>query len=153
MLSETSPGSGPYKLWEALHQHGSQSKNEPKHDKTNKMTCAHSELRSAWAYGQWRLWADAQADRSLRCAHMPFCWFCQAVAQILLHVFLTHFSQIKISIHFEYIISLLSFFQTGNPQFWWIHVYSECKVKSDLELILKRKHLLLWTAFLQEQDW
>ena len=39
-------------------------------------------LRSAWA-SQRRLrsaWADAQADLSLRWAHMPFCWLCHAVA-------------------------------------------------------------------------
>ena len=33
---------------------------EPQHDKTNKMTCAPSEDRSAWA--------SAQSDQSLRCA-------------------------------------------------------------------------------------
>ena len=27
-------------------------------------------------------WADAQADLSLRWAHMLFCWFCHALAQI-----------------------------------------------------------------------
>ena len=32
----------------------------------------------------WSGWADAQADLSLRCAHMPFCCFCHAPAQILL---------------------------------------------------------------------
>ena len=35
---------------------------------------------------QRRLWsdrADAQADLSLRWAHMPFCWFCHDAAQIL----------------------------------------------------------------------
>ena len=37
--------------------------------------------------GQRRLWsycADAHADLSLRWAHMPFCWFCHALAQITL---------------------------------------------------------------------
>ena len=28
-------------------------------------------------------WADAQADLSLRWAHMPFCWFCHDVAHIM----------------------------------------------------------------------
>ena len=28
----------------------------------------------------WSDWADAQADLSLRMAHMPFCWFCHAAA-------------------------------------------------------------------------
>ena len=27
---------------------------------------------------------DAQADRSLRCVHMSFCWFCGVAAQIML---------------------------------------------------------------------
>ena len=30
----------------------------------------------------WSDWADAQADRSLRWAHVSFCWFCHAVAQM-----------------------------------------------------------------------
>ena len=37
--------------------------------------------------GQWRLWsdwADAQADLSLRWAHMPFCRFCREAAQIII---------------------------------------------------------------------
>ena len=32
----------------------------------------------------WSDWADAQADLSLRWAHMPLCWFCHEVAQLLL---------------------------------------------------------------------
>ena len=36
---------------------------------------AQRRLRSAWA--------DAQADLSLRWAHMPFCWFCHVAAQML----------------------------------------------------------------------
>ena len=28
----------------------------------------------------WSEWADAQANLSLRCAHMPFCWFCHDAA-------------------------------------------------------------------------
>ena len=47
-------------------------------------------MRKAWVLsyplsGQRRLWsdwADAEADLSLRWGHMPFCWFCHAVAQI-----------------------------------------------------------------------
>ena len=34
---------------------------------------------------QWRLWsgwADVQADLSLRCAHMSFCWSCRAQAEM-----------------------------------------------------------------------
>ena len=32
----------------------------------------------------WSDWADAQADLSLRWAHMPFCWFCHEAAQLVL---------------------------------------------------------------------
>ena len=73
--------------------------NEPPHDKTNKMICASSEdsgqpghlpslirvfavrLKKAWLSSyplsaqrsRWSDWVDAQADLSLRWAHMPFC--------------------------------------------------------------------------------
>ena len=30
----------------------------------------------------WSVWADAQADLSLRWAHMPFSWFCHQVAHL-----------------------------------------------------------------------
>ena len=71
--------------------------NEPQHDKTNNMACAPSLIRiftvrsmgSWWpnvpSCGHWRLWsdwADAQADLSLRWAHMPFCRFCHEAAQM-----------------------------------------------------------------------
>ena len=56
--------------------------------------CAQRRLRSAWASAQslitywvhsedWSDWADAKADRSLRWAHMSFCWFCREAAQIV----------------------------------------------------------------------
>ena len=74
---------------------------EPPHDKTNKITCAPSEdsdqpghlpslirvftvcLKKHWVLScQWSAlrrfwsdWVDAQADLSLRWAHMSFCWF------------------------------------------------------------------------------
>ena len=31
----------------------------------------------------WSDWADAQADLSLRWAHMPFCWFCYEAAHFI----------------------------------------------------------------------
>ena len=34
----------------------------------------------------WSDWADAQADLSLRWAHMPFCWFCHVSAIYLIAV-------------------------------------------------------------------
>ena len=81
---------------------------EPPHDKTNKLTCAPSEdsdqpghpsslisvfavrMKKAWVLSYplsaqrrlWPDWADAQADLSLRWAHMPFCWFCHEAAHL-----------------------------------------------------------------------
>ena len=48
-------------------------------------------MKKAWVLSyqlsaQWSLWldwADAQADPSLRWAHISFCWFCHKVAQIV----------------------------------------------------------------------
>ena len=77
-------------------------------DKTNKMTDAPSEdsdqhghlpslirlfavrMKKHWTLNyllsaQWRLWSDwvdAQADLSLRWAHISFCWFCRPAAQM-----------------------------------------------------------------------
>ena len=31
----------------------------------------------------WSDWAEAQADLSLRWAHMPFCWFCPEAAHMV----------------------------------------------------------------------
>ena len=47
-------------------------------------------MKKAWALSfpmsaQWRLlsdWTDAEADLSLRWAHMPHCWFCHEVAHL-----------------------------------------------------------------------
>ena len=84
------------------------SPSTPAHDKTNKMTCTSSEdsdqpghppslirvfavrMKKAWVLCYplsaqrrlWSDWADAQADLSLRLAHMPFCWFCHEAAQV-----------------------------------------------------------------------
>ena len=79
---------------------------KPAHDNTNKMACAPSKdqpghppslirvfavhMKKAWVLSYllstqqrlWSDWADAQADLSLHWAHMPFCWFCRALAQI-----------------------------------------------------------------------
>ena len=78
--------------------------------KTNKMACAPSEdsdqpgyppslirvfavrTKKAWILSYplsaqrrlWSDWTDAQADPSLRWAHMPFCWICHALAQFYL---------------------------------------------------------------------
>ena len=110
---------------------------EPPHDKTNKMTCAQRRLRSIWASAQshqsslsawrsigplnyqlsaqWRLWsdwADAQADLSLRWAHMSFCWFRRAAAQLWKHDFhlWKHKFNVYVSSIFTYtFLDLLSF--------------------------------------------
>ena len=85
---------------------------EPQHDKTNKMTCASSDvsdqpghlpsliytlirvftvrMKKAWALSflltmqrrLWSDWADAQTDLSLHWAHVPFCWFYHAATHI-----------------------------------------------------------------------
>ena len=52
--------------------------------------CAQRRLRSAlithWAHSDdWSDWADAQADLSLRWAHMSVCWFCHEAAQIFFY--------------------------------------------------------------------
>ena len=88
----------------------STNKNETAHDKTYKMACAPSEdsdqpghppslirvlavlMKKAWVLtyplsaprSLWSDWAEAQADLSLRWAHMPFCKICHALAQILI---------------------------------------------------------------------
>ena len=50
---------------------------EPPHDKTNKMTVpSENSDQPGHSDNEDSDWADAQADLSLRWAHMPFCWFC-----------------------------------------------------------------------------
>ena len=81
---------------------------EPPRDKTNKMTVrpaksqinlrirpvwSESSLCTQWVAkdpslqcGQrrvWSDWVDAQADLSLRWAHIPFCWFCHEAAHFI----------------------------------------------------------------------
>ena len=70
--------------------------------KPTKRLCAQRRLRSAWSEcslctqwvakdpsflhvdrEDWSDWADAQADLSLRWAHMPLCWFCHKAAHML----------------------------------------------------------------------
>ena len=110
----THPAPGPlYNLWTTCslrHQAIISSIYEPPHDKTNGIACAPSEdsdqpghppslirvfavhMKKAWVLSYplsaqrrlWSDWADAQADLSLRWAHMPFCWFCHEVAPIIL---------------------------------------------------------------------
>ena len=67
---------------------------KPPPDKTNEMASAQSDqslrfcMKKAWVLSYplsaqqslWSDWADAQADLSLRWAHMPFCWFCHEAA-------------------------------------------------------------------------
>ena len=100
-------------------------KNEPPHDKTNKMACAPSEdsdqpghlpslikdfavrMKKALVLSYplsaqrrlWSGWADAQADLSLRWTHKPLCWFCHEVAQITMnHTGLLHQFTVQILI-------------------------------------------------------
>ena len=56
----------------------------------------------------WSHWADAQADLSLRWAHMPFCWFCHEVAHISCTLFLEEYqkdlSTFKILYHKNHVV-------------------------------------------------
>ena len=86
---------------------GLQSRNEPQHDKTNKMTVCPTKtlislgIRSVWSEPSlcaqwvtwdsrylhvdsedWSDWVDAQVDLSLCWAHRSFCWFCHVAAQM-----------------------------------------------------------------------
>ena len=82
---------------------------EPRHDKTNNVSCAPSETSDQPGHPPnlirvfavrmkktlvlsyplssqrrlWSDWADAQADLSLRWAHRSFCWFCHEAALIM----------------------------------------------------------------------
>ena len=82
--------------------------NKLEHNKTNRMAYAPSKdsdqpahpprlirafavrMKKAWVLSYplsaqrrlWSDWVDAQADLSLRWAHMPFCWFCHKAAQM-----------------------------------------------------------------------
>ena len=80
-------------------------RNKPPHDKTNNVAVRPAKtqislirvfavrMKTAWILRYplsaqrrlWSDWADAQADRSLRWAHMPFCWFCHEAAQKAMH--------------------------------------------------------------------
>ena len=90
--------------------------NETPHDKSNKMACAPSvdsdqpghppslirvfavrmkkalvlSYRLSAQQRLWSDWADAQADLSLRWAHMPLCWFCHEAAQLCFLCFFLH---------------------------------------------------------------
>ena len=85
-------------------------RNEPPYDKTNKVSVHPAKtqislgirpvwsesslsawrklgsLATYWAHSEdWSDWAYAQADPSLRWAHMPFCWFSHEAAQMFSH--------------------------------------------------------------------
>ena len=92
-----------------ISSYGHFSQTEQPHDKTNKVACAPSEasdqtghppsligvftvhMKKAWILSYplsaqrrlWSDWADAQADLSFCWAHMPLCWFCHEVAQLI----------------------------------------------------------------------
>ena len=72
--------------------------NEPRHDKTNKVTVRPAKtqislgirMKKHWILSYpvsaqrrlWSDWAGAKADLRLRLAHMPFCLFCHVAAQM-----------------------------------------------------------------------
>ena len=90
---------------------------EPPHDKTNKMAVRPAKIQispgirpvwsesslsawrklgsftTLWAHSRlWSNWADAQADLSLRWAHIPFCCFCLEAAHIHLNLYFKLFT-------------------------------------------------------------
>ena len=105
-----------YILWVFL------SRIEPQHDKTNKMTCAPSEvsdqlghppslirvfavrMRKYWVLSYplstlWRVWSDwvdAQADLSLWWAQRSFWWFCHEVAYLVFSCSLSTMNTVKV---------------------------------------------------------
>ena len=75
----------------------------------------------------WSDWADAQADLSLRWAHMPFCWFCHVAAQITMSILiqLTNNSCMCVEIirvlrchYFSLLISISWNFSDKYNTFW-----------------------------------
>ena len=62
---------------------------EPPHDKINKIACAPSEDSDQPGHPPSLI--TAQADLSLRWAHMPFCWFCHEAAHIYLFPDIKHY--------------------------------------------------------------
>ena len=121
--------------------------------KNNKMACAPSEasdqpghppslirvfavhMKKAWVLcyplsEQWRLWSDwvdAQADLSLRWAHMPFCWFCHKAAHwwscLLSQIDIgkQHYKMLCITI---YVISIKIFIDSDIWKAWLGFVFS-----------------------------
>ena len=117
----------------SLHRAHSNTKTillyQPPRDKTNKMACAPSEdsdqpghppslirvfalrMKKAWVLSYplsaqrrlWLDWADAQADMSLRWAHIPFCWFCHEAVQLRCR---SYDWQLHIAVSFWYSIVL-----------------------------------------------
>ena len=97
----------------------SEDTTESQHDKTNKIICAQSEdsdqpgrptslirvfavrIKKRWVISyplsaRRRLWSDlvdAQADLSLRWAHMSSCWFCHALPQLLVKYWCLNLAQ------------------------------------------------------------
>ena len=56
----------------------------------------------------WSDWADAQADLSLRWAHMPFCWFCHDAAQFCYCLVVSHnHTRPKSKINHDFILARL----------------------------------------------
>ena len=83
--------------------------NEPQYDKTNKVSVRPAKTQIS--LGIRPIWADAQADLSLRWVH-SFCWFCRLVAHFLASV--SHAEIFQVCKNFKFVqktttwISLLS---------------------------------------------
>ena len=136
--------------------------NEPPHDKTNKrhvrpaktqisLGISESSLCAQWvakgpklsACGHrrlWSHWADAQADLSLRWAHMPFCWFCHEAAQMCL--------RIQSDLHVKYWFSEYRLHDLKYKQTW-----NYSNPKNDLQVYMYRDSLTLkWETYFLFMD-
>ena len=79
-------------------------------------------LAAHWT--QWRLWsdlADAQADLSLRWAHIPFCWFCHEAA---------HMAYIqRRNSSGRYVLSIVN----GFLWTWWQNPFDSVEIAGQME--------------------
>ena len=132
--------------------------------KPTKWMCAQRRLETAWVPAQsdqsslcahwvgkgpcflhadsedWSDWADAQADLSLRWAHMPFCWFWHEMAQKPFeeNCRLLHSGQSQQTINWWYFSSFFFFLRIGfeiKCKFAWkLKSYFLGKIKQKIKM-------------------
>ena len=132
---------------------------ELRHDKTNKVSVRPAKtqislgirvfavrLNEPWVLSYplsrqrrlWSHWADAQADLSLRWAHMPLCWFCHEAAH------LTYYRDVLILGVVDALTCLLAGFAIFS-----ILGYLAYNQEKDVEEVIKEgKWCPFWTEFM-----